>query len=247
LIKARDTAGNPSGIAGEYTLNVVGTNTMLNTRTESELWETGTLTNYVIHGPTRKLVPTSLSLANTWDDWTLFDEAVPDPSLTQQYEAPEQDLGIDGTVRAYGEVVSALLPGETGIANTDAFIDSRTAAGSYGGFVEWGIGYFIARYIKQKFTAAVADGLQCISEYSPSVDAERRTEEGSNIVVPPGGLTITFADEFFEQPSITAAVVSATAATYTIPTQGTASFTIKVFNSAGTDIGGTINWQAKGV
>jgi hypothetical protein len=247
LIKARDTAGNPSGIAGEYTLNVVGTNTMLNTRTESELWETGTLTNYVIHGPTRKLVPTSLSLANTWDDWTLFDEAVPDPSLTQEYEAPEQDLGIDGTVRAYGEVVSALLPGETGIANTDAFIDSKRSAGAYGGFVEWGIGYFIARYIKQKFTAAVADGLQCISEYSPSVDAERRTEEASNVVVPPGGLTITFTDEFFLQPSITAAVVSATAATYTITAQSMADFTIKVFNSAGTDIGGTINWQAKGV
>lgn len=247
LIAANDSSNRYSVTPARYDLNVSNDLFVVNTRDETLLWETGTLVNYVIDKWNRKLVPTSLSLMNAYSDFTAWNSVIPNPSLNQSYEVPEQDLGLDVVIRVYGEVFSALIPGTTGISDTDNFIDFKPDAGAYSGYKAWGIGTFTARYIKQKFTTLTSIGLSIIYGYNPTIDSTPRTEENSNVTVYLGGTEIFFTKPFAFQPAISTQLVSATAGSVSIISQTPISFIVKVFNAAGTDTGGTINWQVKGV
>lgn len=246
LIAAKDTSGNYSQVKGIYDLMVSNSNDVIYTREEALFWETGTLTNAVVHQPTRKLIPQSGGTAESYA-WDTFDIACPEPPEKFGYEAQEIDLGTEGAVRVYGITLSHLLPEESGIADPEVLMDYKTIDGSYRGFQAWGIGTFTARYIKQKFEAYTNRGLCAVGSFSPYIDAERRGEEYFNVNIPASGYALTFAKEFFKQPAVSGTVVSATAATLIITSQSKTGASLTVTNASGTAIAGSANIQIKGV
>lgn len=245
LIAAKDTSGNYSQVKASYDLEVTNYNVVIYEREESEYWECGTLSNLVIHFPSRKLVPASMSLAAA-AGWETFDSFCPYPYEQGSYESVEIDLGLEGDIRSYGISSAALGPGEAGISDPEVYIDSRKDAGSYNGFQIWGIGTFPARYIKQRVVLYRDRGLCALASFKITIDAEKRTEEFLAVPVDAAGTSFLFARPFFTTPTITVSPVSVSAAYANITAQSRYGYSAKAFNSAGTAIAGTVNVTAKG-
>ncbi len=194
------------------------------------------------------LMHQSKDLAGAANDFTTFDTVVPNPTVLGTYEAPEQDVGFDDTVRVFGDIRSSLVIGQTsGVANPQAQIDYRLAASSYDGFEPWSLGSITARKIKQRFVNDSGVGLAKITGFIPDVDRDERTESGTNVVIAVGGTAITFATPFHSSPLITATPQGSAARIAVITAKSTAGFSVKVFDAAGTDVGGTVDWEARGV
>ena len=177
----------------------------------------------------------------------VFDIFVRNPVAIARYEAPEQDIGFDDTARIFAEVLSALGPGETsGIANPRYQIDYRTDAGAYDGFEQWSVGSVNFRFAKQRITLFPGLGVAKITGFNPTIDLKERTEGDNGVVIGIGGTAITFAQEFHQVPLVTVTVDSASALIATKSGVTTTGFTAHVFNTSGTDVGGTIDWEATG-
>jgi hypothetical protein len=77
-----------------------------------------------------------------------------------------------------------------------------------------------------------------------------RTEKGSNVSsgTDTAGKTITFGSEYYQTPSLT--VIGQNMATgdfFTITSKGTASFVVEFFNSSGSTVDRTFDYQAIGI
>jgi hypothetical protein len=80
------------------------------------------------------------------------------------------------------------------------------------------------------------------------LDGPSSTQQAAARVVPLGGATFFFNPAYrIQVPTIHVTLVAPTAGFPIIVAQGLTSFTVKVFNQTGTDVGGTINWIAEGI
>ena len=61
-----------------------------------------------------------------------------------------------------------------------------------------------------------------------------------------GGQAIAFAQQFHTAPRVAATVDGTSALIATKENVTTTGFTAHVFNTGGTDVGGTLDWQATG-
>lgn len=210
------------------------------------------IASFILHDISRRLVPNSLNLASD-DDFETFDEFVPNPVLLCIYESPEQDVTFEDTVRVWADIQSALGPGETtGVAAPVLYIDySEEGSGgdvrTYDGFEIWTIGDVSARYIKQQVRLNTVIGIAYISLFTPTVDLLERTEKADAAVIAASGTLILFAREFHIIPAITCTVQGASGLIATHINSSVTGFTIHVFNTGGTDVGGVVDWQAIGV
>lgn len=243
-IEAVDTSGNYSTNPASDDLNFVNTHDVITSVSQATSWS-GTISNFV---KTHRgvLVPDSQNLASA-DGFDTFNTFVINPYATCTYEAAEIDIGFDDTVRIWADITSALGPGETGIANPQLSIDYKLAAGSYDGFEDWSIGNREARYFKFKLTLTTADGIAYISAFTPTIDNQEDTQSANSVAVAVSGTTITFSPQFHLTPFVKVQAVGTSARTAMADSVTTTGFTAYVFNSSGTDVGGTINWEAKGV
>ncbi len=242
-IKARDTSGNESANPGSAQLTVISDYDLILQNEQAPAWG-GTLTNFVRHW-TGVLVPQSQNLASA-DGWETFDQFVPNPYTQCIYESPEMDIDFDDTVRVWGNIDSALGPGETGLADPKLEIDSRTDAGSYVGFFSWSIGNVLGRYFKHRLVLDTSVGVAKITGFLPTVDIIERTERKDNVTVSASGTAITFDRPFHSPPQVEVTPVGATAL-IGMPDNITATgFTARTFDTAGTGTAGTVNWSATG-
>lgn len=247
-IKARDTSGNYSTNATTFAVTVTSVFDIVSNKNQAALGWPGVRTNFVKHDVSNTLIPDSQTLASAMTDVELWDTFVHNPYATPYYETAELDLGFDTKVRVWSDRVAALGPGATGVADPQFYIDYRLAAGSYDGFENWTVGVIDARYIKSRVQIDTATGVAYVSGFIVTADVEERTETGANVVIAAGGTAITFVERFNVIPSLsaTAQSVAGAARFATYENLSTTGATIRVFNSAGTDVGGTVNWLAIG-
>jgi hypothetical protein len=248
MIKAFDTSGNESVTDDGVSLTVTNELDIIFQQQQAPSWP-GTLTNFFKHW-TGVLVPDTASLASSLTDAELWDQFVAFPYGICIYQAPEIDIGFDDTARIHGAIQSVLGPGVvTGIADPDLEIDFHTAAGSYDGFEPWTIGDRVGRFFKHRLVLDTSEGVAIITGFLPTVDQFERTER-KTVVVAAGGSIITFADgPFHTIPQVVAQVVGASALLPVIVPGSitTTQFTIHIYNTSGTSVGGTATYDAKGV
>ncbi|MEE8534769.1 MAG: hypothetical protein V3S45_01915 [Kiloniellales bacterium] len=246
LIKAVDTSGNQSNLQASADATVVaeGFDVILQ-REQAPGWP-GTLTGFVKHH-TGVLVPDSQNLASD-DGFETFDQFVVNPVASATYEAPEFVLSFDDTVRVWGTIISELGPGETtGLADPALEIDHRLNAGAYDGFEPWTIGNVEAGFIKLRLVLDTSIGVAKVIGFEPTVDLFERTVGGRGVVVGASGTGIGFGGKKFHfLPRVTVTVDGASALiatkSFVLPT----GFTAHVFDTGGTEVGGTVDWQATG-
>ncbi len=245
FIKAKDTSGNESVNPDTADAAMLAADFDVILQTEQAPRWPGTLTDMVKHY-TGILVPDSQNLASA-DGFETFDQFVVNPVASAIYEAPEFDIDFDDTVRVWGDITSALGPDETvGVAAPDFEIDYRQDAAAYDGFEPWTIGNVDARFIKQRLVLDTAKGVAKVTGFKPTVDLLERTEGASAVVVGAGGLAINFARRFHATPRVAVTAEASAARIATKDAVSVTGFSAHVFDTGGTEVGGTVDWQATG-
>ncbi len=246
FIKAQDTTDIYSTNAAQDNLIVIGVSTNVENLYQGPDW-LGAKTGFVKHW-TGKLIPDDQNLASSYTNFEWCDTFVPTPVTACSYETPEIDIDFDDTVRAWAVVDGVLGPGvSSGVLDFPKLIDTRLAAGSYDGFLPLLIGYEEGRYFKFKFTMNPAVGKAVVTQFQTALDKAQVTLSGQNIAVDIGGTSVNFDASFHNVPSVTTSVISGSAVFVVISSINTTGFTAQVYNAAGTDVGGTINYTAIGV
>ncbi|MBM4297038.1 MAG: hypothetical protein FJ143_04790, partial [Deltaproteobacteria bacterium] len=242
LIKARDTSGNYSTNATRYAITVTNAFDIVQESEQYPRW-LGARVNLIKHW-TGVLIPDSTKLASAHTKAELFEQFVPYPYATCQYEAPEVGLGFDASVRTWADIDSVLGPGLTvGVADPDLQLDYRRNAGSYDGYENWTIGTATGKYFKHRLNLDTSRGKPVIRGFKPVIDTEKRTETGTGITVGTTGTTVTFATPFHTTPNVE---VINEGSTPLIPTRTAVSgsgFTAHLYNTSGTQVGGTAGYR----
>lgn len=249
LIKARDTSGNYSALPAVYRLNMTLTNlqSLLYSGEQSPDWP-GVALNFVRHH-TGVLMPDDQKLASQYG-WEMFDNYVNTPYAICTYDAPEIDLSIDATVRIRGAIVSALGPAAPGTANPSLQADYRISSSSYRGFEDWTIGSVPVRYLKERISLDTAVGVAYIQQFAPAVDAELFSQQ-TTLTVAAGGTTWTYPTPYHNigaaaDVDVQATAIGASGLNAVIDNPTNTSAKIYIFNSSGTDVGGTAKVTARG-
>lgn len=246
FIKAQDTTDIYSTNAAQDNLVVVGISTSVRNIYQNPDW-LGTKTGFVKHW-TGKLIPDDQNLASSYTNFEWCDTFVPTPVAVCSYESPEIDIDFNDTVRAWAVVDGVLGPGvSSGTLDFPKLIDTRLNGGSYDGYLPLLIGFEEGRYFKFKFTHNPSAGKAVITQFQTALDKAQVTLSERGLVINVGGTAITFAAPFHNIPSVTATAISGSAVFAVISSITTTGFTASVFNAAGTDVGGTINFTAIGV
>ena len=245
LIKAKDTSGNESATAARADAKMETADfDIILQEAQAPRWP-GVASGFVRHHG-GVLVPDSQNLASN-DGFETFDRFVVNPVASAIYEAPAFDVDFDDTARVWADVISALGPGETlGVADPALEIDTRKDAGAFDGFEPWAIGNIEARFVKFRINLDTSKGVAKVIGFKPTVDLFERTEGAKAATVAAGGQAIAFAQQFHTAPRVAATVDGTSALIATKENVTTTGFTAHVFNTGGTDVGGTLDWQATG-
>ncbi|MCH8991942.1 MAG: hypothetical protein IIA44_09380, partial [Acidobacteria bacterium] len=242
-IKAKDTSGNFSANAATANITVSNQNDIVISQVEHPRWP-GSLTDFVKHDVSDRLVPRSLNV-DAGDG--VFSQMVRNPVAIARYEAGEIDLGFDADqVRVYAEMSAALGPGEAGVADPLLEIDFRDDAQAYDGFEDWTVGTADFRFLKARARIETATGTAYLERFKVIADVAERTERGEGVVIAVGGTAITFVEQFHTKPNVQV-TPDGTAPRFALKSSVTVTgFTAQVFDDAGTDVGGVIDWEATG-
>lgn len=134
-------------------------------------------------------------------------------------------------------------------SNTILQISTSDDNTTFSAFQNFTTGEFSGRYFKFKvlFTSADQDSRTLVNTLSVTASLKEKLESGADIVSGTGGKTITYSSAFRLNPAI---IISgqnmATGDFFTITNKSTTAFTIEFFNSSGTSINRTFDFQAKG-
>lgn len=246
LAKAFDTSGNESATAArvDITVSADGYNTIQSVEYSTD-WS-GALTNFVYHW-TGVLVPKGTLAAGSYTDNSWIDHFVPDPELICIYEPAEIDKGIDVPARIWGDIVSALGPGETtGLANPRLQVDYRLGAGSYDGFEDWNIGTVPFRHCKGKIILDTSVGVAKITGFRMVIDRQPVTEEKHGLTIAASGTAITFDNAFHSAPLISVFNDGTTPLLPTHTGDSATGSTLHLFNTSAADVGGIGGYAATG-
>ena len=246
MICAIDKSGNYSPSPASYVLTVTNPNfPVIALTNEATLGWPGTKTNLIVH-PTNVLVPLAQGHASD-DGWNTFDEYVPNPYATATYVGQEKTLAQNQAVRALAQLISYLGPEETGIAAPQLNIKWHAFGAGYNSFTPWDVGNITAIAVTMEFILTAAMGLAYISSFIPMLDMPTRTESGAAVNVSHLGTAIAYANPFNTLPNAQATPIGAAGLTAVLSSQTVNGFTLTIYNSAGTAVDGTVNWQAQGV
>lgn len=195
------------------------------------------------------LVPQSSVLASELG-WEVFDKFVPSPVQYSYYEALELDSDYDDPVRTWAEIGSTPGPGETsGQVRPSLQIDYRLDGDLFSdSWQEWVVGNVEARYVKQRIRLENVEGnVDLLQTHTVVVDLLERTERHNDVTITAGGTAVTFDDPFHLTPHVTAMATGAAARYITRDALTTSGVTFHVFDGAGNDVGGVIDYEVKGV
>jgi predicted phage tail protein len=189
----------------------------------------------------------SYNIANMVDEWGLIDSLglVDDGAMATDY--------VD-TWTDWDAIVNFDLPNTTDDSSLQVFIsttnDNPADTPTWSAWRVFYVGDYTARAFKfkVKLIRGEDDNNQvALATLGVTVDVPDRVESANNVSVPSGGITVTFANAFFDVPAtaITAENM-ATGDFAQITAKTSAGFTIQFKNSAGTGVARTMDWIAKG-
>ena len=144
--------------------------------------------------------------------------------------------------------------GSNASVDTNAILQVSTSqdASTYTSFQNFKAGDYVARAVKfrVKLTSNNTQESPQISALALKLSLPIRTEKGSNIssTTSTSGKTITFGSEYYQTPSLTVIGQNMTTGDFfTITSKGTASFIVEFFNSSGSTVDRTFDYQAIGI
>lgn len=250
MIKAVDRTGNYSVNYAQYQIssiasslaNVIVTRDIISTATLSDVvWQFGAANVY----QSISLIPTQgWDDAGLWDDGSLWD--VPVSPLSGYFDSEQIDIG---TKKSFMIVLddAYVMDG----AGQTATIRIRTSDNgvdwtAYATFVA---GEYNARYFQLRTTLATNNANQNIfvTKFTAQAgDSKLTSLRFTNQVIASGGSTINFGYTYGSAPAVVATPVGASALIVVVTNLTAASVTIKIFNTAGADVGGTVNVTVEG-
>lgn len=189
----------------------------------------------------------SYNITNLVDGWPLIDSLgfIDDGALVTDF--------VD-TWTDWDTIVNFDIPNTTDDSSLQVFISTTNdnPAGSpiWSAWRVFYVGDYTARAFKfkVKLIRGEDDNNQvALSTLGVTVDVPDRVESDNNVSVPAGGLTVTFANAFFNVPATAITAENMATGDYAQITAKTAAgFTIKFNNAAGTGVSRTMDWIAKG-
>jgi hypothetical protein len=246
-IRAHDIA-DQLGPESVIEFTVVNDNDLVIDEVSEPGW-VGTCSGFVPH-PNGKLVPDNIYPMSHYTTYDPFDIFVPDPVSSAYYITPTQDIGYDDNLRVYSTSASALGPGETGAAATlgfsiDHWLDGGSDPNTY---TSWVSDYVEFRYIKGKitYTGISAGNVSYLTDFTLFADVTNAIQQSGSLSVAPGGSTLTFPRPYHTPPYVTATPITGTALYATCVSVTDTTCVIHVWDSTGTDVGGTVNWTSSG-
>lgn len=253
---AVDVSGNYSVMPATCNLAVTNSNLVISPSGVDEApdW-TGTLTNMVrhwagiIYPDSQTLACNTGNMSGMANALTLFNQFCYNPYPACSYQGKVIDSGFASNDRAWGSVGGFVPPNGIGSVDPQTLLQTSNDSIAWSGYGAWTIGTANARYYQMEFTIDTTDGdVPAINSFMPTVDAILQTLTGSNVAIAPGGAAITFAASqvFHNVPVVTASAIGSTALFAVINSVTATGCTIHVFNNSGSDVGGTVNWQASG-
>jgi len=144
--------------------------------------------------------------------------------------------------------------GENASIDTNAILQISTSqnAVDYTSYQDFKAGDYVARAVKfrLKLTSSNAQESPQVSQLALKLSLPTRIEKGSNVSsgTDTAGKTITFGSEYYQTPSLT--VIGQNMNTgdfFTINSKSTSDFNVEFFNSSGTTIDRTFDYQAIGI
>lgn len=245
FIKAQDTTLLYSITAATDNVLVISLANLVSSVEHEPDW-LGTLTNFVRHW-TGKLMPNDQNPVSAYTNFEWCDTYVPTPYAVCTYETPEIDTAFNDTLRAWAAAIHTLGPGiVVGAANAVLEVDYHLTAGSYDGFETTSIGLREGRFWKFKLTHNTTTGKGVITEFQTALDKNAVTLTKQGVPVDAAGSTIVFSSQFHTRPNVTVEPQGTTPLTKTVPAVTATGFTVRLFNSAGTGVAGTIDYTAIG-
>lgn len=236
---------SPSSSTGAVAYNVY-VSTVSNTEQQQNVSPMSIGTDWTL--PTSGLVSGATVPTTNSTGWEVFDWYVPDVVATSEYTTNTFDTGFDDTLRIWSFNAYQMGYNQSGVPDIATSLDTwLTGELDPDVYNPWVIGLIEMRYARMRLTLNNVQGtLVVIDDFTVTADRTPRVEEGDSITVAPGGSTITFSQQFHENPLIQVTVVSSSALLPTAASITTTGFTAHVFNTSGADVGGVINWEAKG-
>ena len=144
--------------------------------------------------------------------------------------------------------------GSNASVDTNAILQVSTSqdASTYTSFQDFKAGDYVARAVKfrVKLTSNNTQESPQISALALKLSLPTRTEKGSNIssTTSTSGKTVTFGSEYYQTPSLT--VIGQNMATgdfFTVTSKSRTGFTVEFFNSSGSTVDRTFDFQANGI
>lgn len=245
-IKAIDTSGNESILPGLDDLVVINDFNVISAIEQSPTWP-GTRVNLTLTG--------SLLEVTT-------------PGTLAVYTSDIIDLGKTATVRVWAEVVTQLHDGQSSgerepeleirFGNDEAVlmwdavdttlmwdaVDTTRMWSDLGPWVPWIVGILNTKFVQQRLTIDTDIGYIDLLTYKPVVDVLPLEEGARDVVISIGSTTITFTKPFLTTPRISVQVKGTVALLAIVDNESDAGFDVQVFNTSGTDVGGTVDWDA---
>jgi len=189
----------------------------------------------------------SYNITNMVDEWGLIDSLglVDDGAMATDY--------VD-TWTDWDAIVNFDQPNTTDDSSLQVFIsttnDDPAGSPTWSGWRLFYVGDYTARAFKfkVKLIRGEDDNNQvALATLGVVVDVPDRVESANNVSVPSGGLTVTFANAFFDVPATAITAENMATGDYAqITAKTSAGFTIQFKNSAGTGVARTMDWIAKG-
>lgn len=165
-----------------------------------------------------------------------------DPVATAQYDAPEFDQGFVSTVSALADIGFSQGPGGSGSPNVVLQIDSAGTDHLFSGiFRTWTGGTVTARYIRFRLFETIGSDPVFITRFTPQLNNAQVNDSQAAVTIIVGGTSITFGRTFHSPPSVTVTPISASALIGTAYNVTATGCSVKIFNTSGTDVGGSAN------
>jgi predicted phage tail protein len=189
----------------------------------------------------------SYNIGNLVDQWPLVDglATIDDGFLVTD----QMDAWVD-----FDTIPNIDLPASTDDATLQVYVS--TTNDNPAGSPEWSawrvfyVGDYTARAFKFKVVLSRGeneDNQVALTALGVTVDVPDRIESANNVSVPDTGLTVTFANAFFDVPATAITAENMATGDYAQITAKTAAgFTIQFKNTAGTGVARTMDWIAKG-
>ncbi len=245
-IKALDTSGNESVHATTCDITVVTSNWSIASQAQHPAWP-GAATGVIKDPLTGLLIPQSQS---TLEDITeITGTWATNPVESAVYVSPEIDTGSERSMRVFADMAGLVSPGSAqSVADSDLHLEvrSREEGGEYGAWARWLVGDITGRYVQFRATWNPALCPLALQAFTNLVDAPTRIEEGE-IVVPAGGMPVSFSAPFASTPNVELVNASGLVRFPVYSSPSASGFDIHVYDVTETSVGGTARYKATGV